>query len=145
MNYVCRNLRPASRREAFATRWDNDPDALAADLWTATQPGGYTVELERPVYAGGYINTHPGVWRLWGFATPEWPRIAVPLTKWVKRFMIPAIFKAGAHRVESCVLDNQPEVEGWLRLLGGVKEATLSDFGKDRENVHIYKWVRPCA
>lgn len=142
LEYVCRHLRPASAAEAFATRWNDDPAALARDLWTGRGPGAYSVSIERPVYAGGYINTHPGVWRLWGFATPEWPRIAVGLTKWVKRFMLPAIFKTGAHRVESFVLDGQPDVEGWLRLLGGRKEAVLSGFGRKGENVISYVWGR---
>jgi hypothetical protein len=125
-------------------RWDNDPEALAADLWTVAGPSAYTVVLDRPVYVGGAVNTHPGVWRLWGFATPEWPKIAVPLTKWVRRFMIPAVFKCGAHRCESHTLRGNDKVEGWLRLLGGQMESVMRGYGRGGEDVAVYAW-KPCA
>jgi hypothetical protein len=87
-----------------------------------------------PICIGGTIETWPGVMTLLFFATPEFPRIGLEITRFIKHQLFPRYVSAGIHRVQAVSLDGYDEVHAWLETLGMVREGTLPAFGKGRED-----------
>lgn len=123
--YVCRNLRHESAREVFAAYGDIARDHLAERLFHETGPHSFVFSEERDIYIGGAIPVSADTYQFWGLATPEFHKIVRPLTKWIRRVLIPDLVKMGAKRLNSYMLDGQPKVAGWLKLLGGEQESAL--------------------
>lgn len=138
--YIARHLREWDRRELFATRFDDNPDRLAMDVmgwgphWWVAGDGG------RAIAVVGATPVWPGVWSVGMFATDEFPRIGLPLTRFVKRRMIPHIQAQGIHRGECRSMEGHEEAHRWLEALGAKREGTLSNYGKNRETFFTYCW-----
>jgi hypothetical protein len=134
---IAENMREWDRREIYATRWDESPLALAADClrvsglaWTADD-----------IVAIGAMPAWPGVWSVWMFATPEFPRIGLPLTRWAKREMIPAVARAGAHRAQCQSMAGHTEAHRWLETLGArIEGGPLVGYGRCREDFYTFVW-----
>lgn len=140
--YVARNLRERDQEEIYATKYNPNPETLAKEAvnsgafrWCAYYEG-------RPVALIGALPRWPGVWSVWAYGTDEWSKVIVSLTRHVRRFMTPAIFNAGAHRVDACALASHTDARKWLRLLGANQEETLESWGKNGENFVCHVWTR---
>jgi hypothetical protein len=73
--HILENLRPRDAAEIWACRWKPSPEAVAFDVaasgafrWAAYLDG-------EPVAAIGAFPRWPGVWSVWAFGTPLWPRV----------------------------------------------------------------------
>jgi RimJ/RimL family protein N-acetyltransferase len=144
VQYVCRNLRDADRAEAHAVRFDDSDDSLAMEISTSWGTFGWAAGLEQPIAVIGASQIWPGFWSAWMLATDEFPRIGLPLTKFVKRRMIPMLFKElGLRRGEARSSEQNVEAHRWLETLGAVRESTLVRYGKNGEDFHIYRWDNP--
>lgn len=139
---ICRNLRERDREELFATRFGDDPADLAN---SAVASGGFRwgAYLDgRPVAAIGAQPRWPGVWTAWAYGTDDWPRVALTLTKHVRRFMLPALLRAGAHRVDAFALETHTDARRWLEMLGARPKNILAKWGRNGENFVCYVWTR---
>lgn len=88
----------------------------------------------RPVCIGGTLESRPGVITLLFFATDEFPKIALPITRFIRRELFPRFFAAGVHRIEAVALASYVTVHGWLRTLGLQPETgPLKGYGKGGE------------
>src|SRR3546814_12825662 len=81
---------------------------------------------------------HPGVWSVLLFATDEFHKIRLSLTKHVKRVMIPALVEVGAHRAECHSMEGHAEAHAWLELLGAEREGVRPRFGKNGEDFECF-------
>jgi len=124
----------------MATRWADDPTALALDVmhwgglsWAACWNGA-------PVAALGAVEQWPGVWSCWMFATDDIPHIGLSLTRFAKYRMIPAIRDLGGHRGEARSMVDHTEAHRWLRSIGAREEARLSGYGKHGEDFLVFSW-----
>lgn len=137
--YIAENMREWDRREIYATRWDTDPGSLA----NAAMAGGafaWVAGLERPIAALGAVPCWPGVWSVWMFATNEFDKIGLSLTKHVKRRMMPALRATGGHRAECRSLEDYQVANAWLEHLGATVEAKLKRYGRNGEDFRLYVW-----
>jgi len=82
------------------------------------------------------------VWNVHMFATDNFSKIAISLTKFVKNVIVPSLTAIGSHRVECKSMDGHEDAHKWLEFLGAHRESTLSEFGKDNEDFHLYVWRR---
>ena len=87
-----------------------------------------------PVCIGGTITPWPGVISLLFFATPEFPKIGLTITRWIGKELFPRYFDAGVHRIQAVSLDGYDEVHRWLGALGLEREAVLPAFGRNGED-----------
>lgn len=142
LQYVCRHMRPLSRSEMFLTRPNDDPDDLAAVLHIYNSFQWVAYFAERPAAIIGAIPLHPGVWGLYGFGTEAYAAIIREVTKHAKRFMMPAIVSAGAHRGQCISPVGHVDTHRWLRWLGAKEEATLRHYGKGGEDVIMFAWTK---
>lgn len=139
---ICQNLRERDKAELFATRYGDDPADLARD---AVNTGAFrwAVYLDgKPVAAVGAVPRWPKVWSVWAYGTDDWNKVAITLTRHVRRFMIPAIFNAGCIRADCMALASHKDARRWLEYLGASAEKVLDNWGRDGEKFVLYCWTR---
>ena len=78
--HVVHHMRERDRREIYALRWDDDPDALIADvmahageLWRLWSWDGVPVSVQ------GVVPIRPGVVVCGAFGTADWRRGTAPV------------------------------------------------------------------
>jgi hypothetical protein len=140
--YICRNLREADRDELFATRWSDDPDALAAEAFTRWGEMAYIAHGQdgMPIAAIGATPCWGGVWSAWMFGTDRFGEVGKGLTRWVKKVMIPSIVDAGCHRAEARSLGSHAVAHRWMETLGAKPESVLRRYGRNKEDFVLYVW-----
>jgi hypothetical protein len=139
--WVAERMREWDAREVYAGRWTDDPADVARDVASCRM--GWSVSADgAPAAVLGARPIHPGVWSVWMFATPAWPRVSLSVTRFVKRVMIPALRATGAHRAQCASIEGHEEAHRWLEFLGAVRESTLHRFGRNGEDFHLYRWDR---
>jgi hypothetical protein len=141
--HVVRNLRERDRVEIFACEYGEDPVdfarrtcSLGAFQWGAYLDG-------KPVAVIGAVPKWPNVWQVFAFGTDDWPKVVLTLTRHARRFMVPAMFRAGAHRLECAALETHADSRRWLeRCFGAKPEVLLAHYGKNGENFVNYVVTR---
>ena len=89
-----------------------------------------------------YIPMRKGVWSLGLFATNNFQKIHLSLTKLIINSIIPILDKAKAHRVEAQSIDGYEAVHNWLKFLGLNEESVLKSYGRNGEDFINFAWVR---
>ena len=115
---------------ALVQRYGNRPDILCA-FWR-----------DVPVCIGGFVEVRPRVISMMLFATDDFPRIGLGITRFTRRQMLPRLEAAGVHRFEAASLASYSEVHAWLHLLGLRPETQpLRNFGKNGESFVLFSKV----
>jgi hypothetical protein len=142
MLHIAHNLRARDREELFATRYGDDPAGIARD---AVHTGAFRWGVYHdgtPIAAVGAMPRWPRVWSAWAYGTDDWPLGVRAVTKHVRNFMLPALYNAGAIRVDALSLASHTDARRWLELLGANAEFTLDNWGKNGETFVSYVWTR---
>ena len=143
VRYVAERMRQWDRREIFACRWDDDAEALAQDTVRALACGyGYCTSLDQPVAVFGAAECWPGVWQVAAFATDEWPRVALGVTRFIRRTLIATLYERGAHRAECRSMEGHHWAHRWLLALGAQREAVHPGYGRAGETFVTFAWSR---
>jgi hypothetical protein len=138
VRHIANNLRASDREEIFATFWQDDPEELVRRVFYLPECGWVATADGEPVAAVGVTPSHPGVWVAWAFGTDRFREAGLLLTRHVKRFIIPMLLRAGAHRCEASSIDGHTEAHRWLEGFGLVREATHPGRGRNGETFHTY-------
>jgi hypothetical protein len=141
--HITTRLRPLDQREVQAIQWDDSPENIAKHAYEMGQPSWVVCAKNplEPAYAFGLTADRPGVWSVWGFGTNRFPEVALSVTRWCYRAIVPALPKIG-HRVECYCLAEKTDAHRWLERLGGVEEGTLRGYGRNGEDFKIFAWRR---
>lgn len=139
---VAENMREWDRREIYATRWNEDPADLATDAMRAFEFGWLASGGETPIAVIGGIPMHPGVWSVFMFATPEFHKIRVAMTRFALRQLKPVLTNV-AHRIECRSMEGHEDAQNWLELIGFSRESSIPKYGKNGETFHLYAWINP--
>ncbi len=137
---VVRAMRVDDRREVFATRFDDDPEALVRDLVAASRFGVVLARGAVPAVAMGAVECWPGVWSAWLIATDDWKRVARDATRYARIAVLSVLARAGAHRCECRSIEGHHVAHRWLRHLGAREEATHRGFGRNKETFITFVW-----
>ncbi|WP_068314938.1 hypothetical protein [Polycladidibacter hongkongensis] len=146
VRYVAARMRERDYDEFVSMGWCRDREELADSL--ASRYGsakGVEVAFTDegiPAAVGGALELRPGVVTLLFFATPEFDKIKVGLTKYFLRFLLPAILNGGAHRVECVTMEAHEGVHRWLEILGLKREAEHAAYGRSGQKYYTYAWVK---
>lgn len=140
--HIARNMRQADRQEIQATRWTGpdglDGEKLAKELQHFS-PYAFLAFLDaEPVAVCGGIEMWPGLWSVFMFATDRWEKVALSVTRHVRREMIPYVSLQGARRLECRSISNHPSAHAWLRSLGFELEAVLPLYGRDGQTFLMF-------
>lgn len=121
-------------------RDDNDPNALIDEIMALDLTHAWSFGLDEPIYAGGIFEEKPRTWVCWGLATDRFAEIAISLTKVIRRDIIGPLVARGSEHLHSCGLGGYPDIARWMQFLGARQHKCLPRFGKNGEDVIIYKW-----
>lgn len=139
---IAENMREWDRREIFATRWSDDPSELARDTMAVSYEFGWIASRDnRPIAAVGAVPLHTGVWSVWMYATNEFPRVGLGLSRFVVRCMKPAL-QGMAHRAECRSMDGHEDAQKWLEFIGFKRESSIPKYGRGGETFHLYSIVQ---
>ena len=141
LRHVVLNLRERDRAEIFALRWDDDPEGFLREA--LPQCGAMTWIWERdgvPVSIQGALPVRPGVWTAFAFGTGGWPGVVLDMTRHSRRFIMPALLRAGFRRCECRALASHVDSRKWILSLGAYEEATLERYGRRGETFVSYVW-----
>jgi hypothetical protein len=145
VTHVCEHMRALDRAEIFATRPDDDVQAIAAATMALARFGGVAWKddgrTSEPVAVACAMPLWPGVWSVGMYATDRWPRVASATTRWILSRLMPDLIATGAHRAECRSLATHVTAHRWLERLGAVREAALADCGRNRETFYLYAWT----
>lgn len=141
IRYIVDHMRQKDREEIFATQTSEDSYDFTQRVvhvgncsWIAKKDGV-------PVALFGAYPCHPGVWSVFMFATDDFPKVRMLVTRYIKRFMIPAIVKTSGLHLGFCYsLSTHTEAHKWLQYLGAKKEVEMKEWGKNRENFFMFAW-----
>lgn len=131
---VARQMRESDRQEIFATRFDDDPVALVADLIASDPLGAIMLAADgKAVAAIGASEMWPGNWAVWMFTTPRWPEVARAATRFASTVLGPTLRRLGGRRAECRSALAHKLAHRWLIHLGAETEAVYPAFGRDGE------------
>ena len=139
--YVMHHLRRLDRLEVEATIGGDGLELACVMLWAAPGPKWEARTQEgTPAVVGGFTTVWPGLASGWLLGTDEWPDVGREVTRFVKRFILPALDEAGFHRIECRPLAGNDLVSRWLKLCDFREEAVTAQFGRGREDFVL--WAR---
>ena len=139
--YVAHHMRDWDRREVFAGRFSDDPDTLAMDIMRHGH--SWVVGDERAIAVVGAVEILPGGWSVLMFSTDEFPKIALSLTRFIKKRMIPLMIGWGARWAECRSVEGHDQAHGWLEVLGAKRDRDpLLNYGKNGETFFRFAWEK---
>ena len=136
--HVALRMRALDAEEVFATRFDEDRGRLAYEA-SSRAPYAWCAGKDEPICCVGVVQLWPGVWEAWMYATDRFAEIGLPLTRFAKRGIIPAVAAAGAHRIHCHSIEGHTQAHRWLEALGAVREAEKPMFGKGGQTFYVYR------
>ena len=138
--YVARRMRPGDANEILPLLWGGAEDlALSASAAHYARTAFYD---GKPVAVVGGTQTHPACWQVFMFATNDWPRVALSVTRHVVREMLPAWYASGANRAECRSHAAYDWAHRWLEMMGASREAVIPEYGREAETYYQYVWLR---
>lgn len=137
--YIAERMREWDAKEIYATRWDDSPSDLAADVM-GTGAFSWVCGLDEPIAVLGATPMHKGCWSVYMFATDKFDTIRISMTRFVKQVMIPGLVAADFRRAECRSIEGHTQAQRWLEMTGGKREAVLSDYGREGETFYLYRW-----
>jgi hypothetical protein len=140
--YVARNMRELDAEEIWPVTIAKTPETLALGVVSGGNLKFVAGFGAVPVATWGASPVRPGVVSVWMFATDQWPKVALAVTRHIKKELIPALIDAGCVRAECWTHSNHNIAHKWLEILGAVKEATVEDYGLNRVPYHCFSWTR---
>lgn len=143
--YVCRNMREMDRAEIFCTTDATSAEECTINIIQAARSGrlnGFVASLDcEPIALLGVCHMWQGVVTVWMFATDNFDKIALDLTKFVKRIMIPQFVNgAGVRRAQCFSMIGHVVAHAWLEVLGAKREGIAEGYGKNGEDFTLFAW-----
>lgn len=137
--YIAQRMREWDAKEIYATRWDDNPADLAADVM-GCGAFSWVCGLDEPIAVLGAAPMHPGCWSVFMFGTDAFDKIRISMTRFVRQVMIPGLLGANFRRAECRSIEGHVQAQRWLEVCGGKREATLEDYGRGGETFYLYRW-----
>lgn len=137
-------MRAADAHEIFSTSNADSPEAYVEDMMVLKRAGlaGWVASRDGvPIAALGLMPMWQNVVTVWMFATDDFPKIAMHLTRFVRRNLVPALTAGGVHRAQCFSMNGHVMAQRWLEILGAKREGVAKGFGKSGEDFTLYSWT----
>ncbi len=140
LSYIATHMRPADRAEV----------ECQIDEWSATNIAAmslrdfaYIAELDgNPELAFGCGEVRKGYWIAWSWMTKRGWRCLPTVIPYITQTLQPAVYEAGALRVEARALKSHTQACAFLRRIGGHYRCDLPSYGKGGEDFVLFDWTR---
>lgn len=142
--HVIENLTATGRREMIATHGPDYIEPAIAALLNVDHAYAYRRGGEpQGVFAGKFYTLGAdSVYLAFVLFTDRFPAISPCLSKFVTGAIMPLVADSPASRAESLSLTDTTTSHGWLRRLGAKPVGFLPGFGRQGEDVILWRWVR---
>lgn len=143
VRHIFRNARERDRREISLVCGFWDEDAFAremVDQWLLRGAWGGVFSDRDPVAVLTMLRETPRSLQVGMLATDEFPRIAVPVTRYVRRIVDPLVRKAGFTRMECRCWSEHHDARRWLQICGAKQEAEIPGYGANGETFIQFAW-----
>lgn len=125
LQWICLNLRPQDADECFAFVGHKNPFRLANECSGSTDLSWIgTIEGE-PVSYLGLTPIDETTWQAASFGTERWPEIVKPLTRFIRRYVMPMMLAGPGDIVQADSLITHIEAHRWMDGLGARPERHL--------------------
>jgi hypothetical protein len=98
-------------------------------------------ENDEAIAIGAMVEHRPGVITLMFFATDDFPKIALPLTKFIRYRLFPQYKANGTHRIECVSMATYEDAHRWIQMIGLEPEAILPGYGREGQAFIQFSWV----
>ena len=140
LSYVAAHMRAVDRAEV----------ECQVDEWNATtiaamslRDFAYVCELNgNPEAAFGCGQVRRGYWIAWSWGTDRITKCLPVMLDYITKQLQPAVFDAGAQRVEARALASHKQARRFLERIGGTYRCDLPAYGKNGETFILYDWTR---
>lgn len=140
LSYVAANMRPADRAEVECQLDEWSPINVAA---MSLRDFAYIVDLDgNPEAAFGAGQVRQGYWLAWSWGTARITRCLPAMIRYITEELQPAVYSAGAHRVEARALKSHTQAHAFLKRIGGHLRCELPGYGKNGEDFMLFDWTR---
>jgi hypothetical protein len=147
IRHVAANMRDRDLEEIRAVLWADERDEIAeylADVYAGSVTAlAFGTKEAGPIAILSWTPIRPRVWAMGLFATEAFDTIGRGVTRTAIHDIVPALSRAGAHRVFAQSMEGYDTVHAWLRFLGMTEEHPLPKFGKRGETFREFAYVRP--
>lgn len=81
---------------------------------------------------GAFPSGTPGVWMTFLLTTPQFGRIALPLTKFIRKGIIPVLFgELNVRRLQADLHEKHVHIHRWVKTLGAEEEGRMKGYSPD--------------
>lgn len=134
VDFIVRNAHDLE--EAFTLYGHRDVSAFVFAIMA--QPLRYMVVADEPVAVFGGCEIHKGVWQVFLTATKDFPKVALGLTRFAKRQLVPMLGTWGAHRLQCDLHEKHVFVHRWVETFGAKRESVKEHYAADGSNYFHY-------
>jgi hypothetical protein len=118
--------------QIFTLNGHRDPGAVAKGVMAAANFSWVAWADGKPTAVFGAIEIHKGVWQIYMLTTTAFPKIAIPLTRFLKRIMVPMLFDdLGCRRLEGFFHQDNTFIHRWVEGFGATKEFVKKHYAPD--------------
>ncbi|WP_208830140.1 hypothetical protein [Bradyrhizobium neotropicale] len=118
--------------QIYTLHGHRDPAVIANSVMAAANFSWVAWADGAPVTVFGAREIYDGVWHTYLLTTADFRKIALPLTKFAKRTVVPTLFeKIGAHRLEAFLHEDNVFIHRWVEALGARREFVKENFSRD--------------
>jgi hypothetical protein len=140
LSYIAAHMRASDRAEVEC-QIDNWNAAYVAAL--SLRDFAFVVELNgNPEAAFGCGQVRKGYWIAWSWGTDRIARCVPTMVSFITGQLQPAVYEAGALRVEARALSSHKSARRFLDRIGGTFRCELPSYGKNGEPFVLYDWTR---
>lgn len=133
-------MRPADRLEVECQIDEWSPTMIAA---MSLRDFAFIAELDgNPEAAFGAGQVRQGYWLAWSWMTARGGRCVPAMIRYITEELQPAVYAAGALRVEARALASHTQAHAFLRRIGGHLRCELPSYGKNGEDFMLFDWTR---
>lgn len=137
--HVVRHMRDVDKEEIYALRFHENAEAIASEIMLRPEMTWVAWKDGVPAAVFGGVETMPGVWRIHAFGTDQWKKIIIPLSRFIKKKMLPLLFDTfGARRLEADSHWSHMEAHRWMEMFGAEREGVRQALGKDGSDYVTY-------
>lgn len=135
---VCDNLRALDRTELLACCFRNDTGEIVLNTMHA---GDLTFIIDN-IAVFGATRIGPARYQVFMYATDDFPKIWMALTKFIIRGIMPELLHRGLERAECRSIATHKPAHRWLECLGASFECVARSHGKHGEDFYQFGWTR---
>ncbi|WP_024337990.1 GNAT family N-acetyltransferase [Bradyrhizobium japonicum] len=140
LSYIAAHMRAADRAEVEAQLDEWSAPAIAA---MSLRDFAFCVELNgNPEAAFGCGQVRKGYWIAWSWGTDRLTKCLPVMVRFITEQLQPAVYEAGALRVEARALARHRQARHFLERIGGQFRCYLPAYGKGGEDFVLYDWTR---